>query len=339
MTTYFVGVLQDFVLCILLIYWTYAVWEQYDYYEFFAGIGNLTKQARACGYKALRFDILDNVKPKDRKSNFMDLNSASGFALAVVCLLRARCGDFSAHFAMKCASFCKMNVGTSKRSPCSSTGFTDYPSVSQSNMLGERTCLLILLCTALGGVWTVEQPQGSVYEFLPAFRAMLRSIFASGGIRAVVKVSWWMQHYQGPTPKRHYAYSNSRDVLSLDKGKLKKHQRKPKEERIRTADVYKDRKGKLRYKGNANLRPTQIYPMPFARHLIDRLETMKATAHGAPVLPSEVPDAKDTFLQWVDVCHEDWQFSGMSDVFQYLRGNRNLSIPEHWRGTIPNHLG
>lgn len=79
--------------------------------------------------------------------------------------------------------------------------------------------------------------------------------------------------------------------------------------------------------------------MPFARHLIDRLETMKATAHGAPVLPSEVPDAKDTFLQWVDVCHEDWQFSGMSDVFQYLRGNRNLSIPEHWRGTIPNHLG
>jgi hypothetical protein len=55
--------------------------EQYDYYEFFAGIGNLTKQARACGYKALRFDILDNVKPKDRKSNFMDLNSASGFAL------------------------------------------------------------------------------------------------------------------------------------------------------------------------------------------------------------------------------------------------------------------
>lgn len=68
--------------------------------------------------------------------------------LAVISLLRARARDFSAHFALKCASFCKMNVGTSKRSPCSSTGFTDYKSVSDSNRMAERRLLQTCSCLA-----------------------------------------------------------------------------------------------------------------------------------------------------------------------------------------------
>ena len=37
--------------------------------------------AKASGYRALRFDILDNKKPRPgRKTNFLDLNTASGFA-------------------------------------------------------------------------------------------------------------------------------------------------------------------------------------------------------------------------------------------------------------------
>lgn len=58
--------------------------------------------------------------------------------LAILCLLRAKLGDFAAHYAMKCSSFCAMNRGTSKRTACSSTGFTEYASVRVSNMLGER---------------------------------------------------------------------------------------------------------------------------------------------------------------------------------------------------------
>ena len=54
--------------------------QEFDYLEFFAGVGNLTSQARACGYKVARFDILDNKRPQNRKSNFMDLTSRSGFA-------------------------------------------------------------------------------------------------------------------------------------------------------------------------------------------------------------------------------------------------------------------
>ena len=73
----------------------------------------------------------------------------------------------------------------------------------------------------------------------------------------VVKVQWWMQHYSAPTPKRHYGYSNSAVTLALDKGPLKKDQRKPKEQRIRTAVVYFDEKGVKRYKGTPALRPTE----------------------------------------------------------------------------------
>ena len=66
-----------------------------------------------------------------------------------------------------------------------------------------------------------------------------------------------MQHYAAPTPKRHYGYSNSPVAMRLDKGKLEKHQRKPKGERIPTADIYFDKKGRRRYKGNANLSATE----------------------------------------------------------------------------------
>ena len=73
----------------------------------------------------------------------------------------------------------------------------------------------------------------------------------------VTKVKWYMRHYGAPTPKRHYGYANSSKVNLLDKGKLHAHQRLPKDQRVRTADAYTDARGVKRYKGNANLRPTQ----------------------------------------------------------------------------------
>ena len=48
-----------------------------------------------------------------------------------------------------------------------------------------RTCCLVLLATALGAAWTLEQPDGSVLEFYPAWRTVMQSIFAIAGPRAV----------------------------------------------------------------------------------------------------------------------------------------------------------
>jgi len=193
----------------------------------------------------------------------------------------------------------------------------------------------------------------------------------------VVKVQWWMQHYSAPTPKRHYGYSNSAVTLALDKGPLKKDQRKPKEERIRTVISYFDKKGVKRYKGTQNLRPTEnldycfvvfwmyekfetqylkialitvllpftatrkprIYPWPFARALVDMVENMKETASGCPRLPDEIPSAFETFNSSWDGPSDIWQYVDFSGLFTYLRGNRKLKIPSEWRVVIPNRLG
>ncbi|CAL1147192.1 unnamed protein product [Cladocopium goreaui] len=329
---------KDFVFCILLLYWSYAMCEEFEQYEFFAGVGNITKVAKASGYRALRFDLIDNQQPASRKSNFMDLSSASGYALAMLCLLRAKLKDFVAHFGLKCSSLCQMNCGTSMRAPCCSLGFDKYPGVFLSNVLSDRMCALLLLTTCLGGAWTVEQPLGSVLEFYTTFRRVVKSIYDAAGPFAVVKVKWWMIHYSAKTPKRHYGYSNSAVALEFDKGKLTQSDRKPKSERIRTADAYYDKKGVKRYKGNSNLRSTEIYPMPFARAFVDKLERLKQSAQGMPQLPEVVPSAVECLQNWgPDHGHSDvWQYADFASVFNYLRGSRKLKILRHVEKTFAN---
>ena len=194
----------------------------------------------------------------------------------------------------------------------------------------------------------------------------------------VVKVQWWMQHYSAPTPKRHYGYSNSAVTLALDKGPLKKDQRKPKEKRIRTAVVYFDKKGVKRYKGTQALRSTENLdyilkfhlvlpfcewnsqvrniefencfdcmtchlktqdPWPFARALIDMVEEMKETASGCPQLPDKLPSAFEMFNCSWDTPADLWQYVEFGELFTYLRGSRKLNIPSEWRTVIPNRLG
>ena len=59
--------------------------QEYDWLEFFAGRGNLTRVMKSASYRAKRFDLLDNKQPPHRKSNYMNLLHASGFALLVFC--------------------------------------------------------------------------------------------------------------------------------------------------------------------------------------------------------------------------------------------------------------
>ena len=156
--------------------------------------------------------------------------------LSILYILRGVEGNFGAHFGLKCSSLCKMNIGTSFRSACTSIGYEGYKSVCQANMLLERTqlrlskiniyvciiyyririvwpividsglskvitnkcfqsspartCLMALLCTCQGGVWSLEQPSGSLAEYYPAFRVMLEAMFRCGGDYAVRILAW-----------------------------------------------------------------------------------------------------------------------------------------------------
>ena len=59
--------------------------------------------------------------------------------LSIAMMLRGIANAFGCHFGIKCSSFCRVNVGTSMRSACTSVGYCSYESVRLSNKLLERT--------------------------------------------------------------------------------------------------------------------------------------------------------------------------------------------------------
>lgn len=57
----------------------------------------------------------------------------------------------------------------------------------------RRTCTLIFLCCSLGGVWSLEQPSGSLLEFYPTWRFTLNAICKCLGHHSVrvLFFQWW----------------------------------------------------------------------------------------------------------------------------------------------------
>lgn len=55
--------------------------QEFQMLEFFAGKANLSKCMKATGFKTASFDILyEEGRKPEHNSNFMDINSPSGFA-------------------------------------------------------------------------------------------------------------------------------------------------------------------------------------------------------------------------------------------------------------------
>lgn len=78
----------------------------------------------------------------------------------------------------------------------------------------------------------------------------------------VHKGTWYMLHYGGPSPKRHYALSNAAAVGKLWVGKLKDWSTKKKQlaaegKSVRYVEKYIDKNGKKRWKGNRSLRSSE----------------------------------------------------------------------------------
>ena len=62
-----------------------------------------------------------------------------------------------------------------------------------------------------------------------------------------------MLHYGGPTPKRHFAYSNSKCVLQLNRGRLRGWKKKKQGNPVKH---YTDARGKRRFVGTKFLKGT-----------------------------------------------------------------------------------
>ena len=100
--------------------------------------------------------------------------------------------------------------------------------------------------------------------FIPATVQMVCAMTHSGRAQ-VHKTSWYMLHYGGPTPKRHYAFANTHHIDKLNLGQLrgwlqKKEALKELGETYDLVDKYVDASGQPRWKGNKRLRSSESHP-------------------------------------------------------------------------------
>ena len=72
------------------------------------------------------------------------------------------------------------------------------------------------------------------------------------------RTTWWMGHYSGETPKRHYAWSNSLAIHKLNKGKMQwKVWKANHPHRVETVKRW-EKDGKVKYQGTQRLRNTEF---------------------------------------------------------------------------------
>lgn len=158
-----------------------------------------------------------------------------------------------------------------------------------------RISLLLILTVALGGVFVLEQPGGSILEFYPTFRWALGRLIDIHGIDAaqnsvacihplmmlrnmihhpplkllhtgfttawnsakVSRVHWSMGAFGGETAKPQYAYSNSPAIRKLYHFRPTANKVKKVHTKVETCRKYKNRDGKYCYVGTKHLKDTE----------------------------------------------------------------------------------
>jgi hypothetical protein len=137
------------------------------------------------------------------------------------------------------------------------------------------------------------------------------------GVKTCAKVTcvhWWMGHYAARTAKRHYAYANSPTVLKIDRGKLQMSTI-PRDNKPVTCEKYRDRNGKLRFKGTKKLKQTEILVQEIEKQAL--LSIPNQNHHQLYIYSFEI-----VFNSWTCIC----------------LGSRHLSDNGHRSGNILFHL-
>lgn len=131
----------------------------YDAVEFFAGDMAYTKAHQERGRAAAAYEIKYG-------GDAMDMNSATGYALAVALMTSVRPGG-AALFAPVCSSWVFMNRGTSMRTFAAPLGAPGSAGVQEANLMVSRVVLLLAIAWVKGLFVIWEQPQNSLMEQHP----------------------------------------------------------------------------------------------------------------------------------------------------------------------------
>ena len=100
------------------------------------------------------------------------------------------------------------SVGSTERTKSNPLGRLDSKAVRLGNLLCARAIILMLLCSAKGVMWCLEQPSSSVMEFHPLFQKLL-------ALTTVRRLLFRMSQFGSPTPKRTVLYSSGFSLFGL----------------------------------------------------------------------------------------------------------------------------
>lgn len=73
---------------------------------------------------------------------------------------------------------------------------------------------------------------------------------------------------------------------------------------------------------------------------VELWDQLVSEKYGNPELPPVTPPAAETFAQAEFGADEDsaWSEANLEDVVRYLRGGKNLSIPDEFRRVLPHRF-
>ena len=74
--------------------------------------------------------------------------------------------------------------------------------------------------------------------------------------------------------------------------------------------------------------------MGFGFKIVDMYRSLTRTSRGLATLPEPLPDAMTSFREMPDES-DSLMFANIQLVYNYLRRNRQMKIPQHWQELVP----
>ena len=120
-----------------------------------------------------RFTTLTYELKDSTPSLMQDILTDDGFIEVLKMVVRVRRTGI-ALLAPVCSSWCWLNRHTSGRSRLDWEGHTWVPSVRDGDLMVSRTILLLWVLAAMGCVYILEQPQGSILDAHARFQEFIK---------------------------------------------------------------------------------------------------------------------------------------------------------------------
>ena len=123
----------------------------------------------------------------------------------------------------------------------------------QKNWCPSRCSLLLLLITASGSVWLLENPASSIIMQHDRLQWLIKRLKMFGVL--VYRQGFWMAHYSHPNFKLTKLWSTSSAIWKLDFGKLTPAMKR--KHSSNTTKRYINSKGERRWTATRNLKKSQ----------------------------------------------------------------------------------